>query len=196
MIKNLFLLFFLLSCISICAQNDKGIKEISIYKTPVVNYDLKGSLHSKIRSVSLNGETNYYLDINEGRVYCTIRYENLETLISGIKRLEAKALLDERRQEDGVKSIVMTPYGFVVGYYMNKGKAKRFFGFGEVNEIGEDINRQFSTYEENFESFNMEKETYGTYKAKLTDFKIGIDFFSAVKERIEEIKKSEGELIM
>ena len=194
MIKKLFLLFFLFSYISICAQNDKGIKEIAVYKTPVVNYDLKGSLHSKIRSESVNGETNYYLDINEGSVYCTIKYENLETLISGMKRLEAKAQLDERSQADGVKRIVMVPNGFVVGYYMNKGKAKRFFRFGEVNDKGEDINRQFSTYEENFELFNVEKETYGTYKAKLTDFKIGIDFFCAVKERIEEIKLSESKL--
>ena len=192
LLKIMLFLFFLSSSVNICAQGE--VKEISIYKTPEVNHDLKGSLHSKIRSVKLKGKTNYFLDINEGNVYCTITYESLEGLISGLQELEAKAALDKKNQEDGVKSIVMTPGGFVVGYYMSRGKVKRFFGFGDINNKGEDINREFSTYEEEFDSFNLEKETYGTYKSRINDFKIGIDFFGAVKGRIEEIKLSEVEL--
>jgi hypothetical protein len=191
-IKMVLFLFFLSSSVNICAQSE--VKEISIYKTPEVNQDLKGSLRTKIRAVKLNGETNYFLDINEGKVYCTIKYENLEGLIVGIQELEKKAEIDTKNQESDVKSIVMTPGGFVVGYYMSKGKVKRFFGFGDINCKGEDINREFTSYEEEFDGFNLEKETYGTYKSRISDFKKGLEFFSAVKERIEEIKTAEVEL--
>ena len=88
----------------------------------------------------------------------------------------------------------MTPSGFVIGYYMNKGKVKRFFGFGQEQSNSEDINREFSTYEEDFDSFNSERETYGTYKSRLNDFDVAIESLRAVKERIEEIKLTEAEL--
>ena len=121
-------------------------------------------------------------------------YDNLEDLIAGIQRLDKKAALDSINKEDGVKNIVMTPSGFVIGYYMNKGKVKRFFGFGQENSNGEDINRDFSTYEEDFDSFNTERETYGTYKSRLNDFVVAKESIRAVKDRIDEIKLAEAEL--
>ena len=134
------------------------------------------------------------MDLNAGNIYCTIAYEDLDNLISGIQRLEKKSALEAKNQEDGVKSIVMTPSGFVIGYYMNNGKVKRFFGFGQEYYNGEDINREFSTYEEDFSSFNREKATYGTYKSRLDSFDAAHKALKAAKERIEEIKESEGEL--
>ena len=206
MVKNMLLLFFLTVSVNICAQNMKGIKEISIYESRLEHDNLKKSLRSKIRSVRIHGKVDYYLDLNAGNIYCTIAYEDLESLISAIQRLEKKSILDAKNQEDGVKNIVMTPSGFVIGYYMNNGKVKRFFGFGQehssaedINEEDnnrEDINREFSTYEEDFDSFNSEKATYGTYKSRLDDFDEAIKSLKTVKERIEEIKKSEGELTM
>ena len=194
MVKNVFLLLFVLSAVNIFAQNKNGIKEISIYKSPLLDHHLTSSVHSKIRSIRVNGENNYYLDLNEGNVYCTIKYENLESLISGIQRLETKEALDLRDKKDGVKNIVMTPKGFVSGYYLNKGKVKRFYGFGEAHSNIEDVNREFSTYEEDFDSFNSEKENYVTYKSRLHDFNDMEEFFTAVKDRIEEIKLSEAQL--
>jgi hypothetical protein len=204
MVKNMFLLFFLITSVNICAQQGKGIKEISIYESPLEQDNLKNSLRSKIRSIRMQGKADYYLDLNVGNIYCTIAYEDLENLISGIQRLENKSTLDAKNQEDGVKSIVMTPSGFVIGYYINNGKVKRFFGFGheysdgvDVNEEDvneEDINREFSTYEKDFDSFNSEKATYGTYKSRLDDFDTAIKSLRTVKKRIEEIKESEGEL--
>jgi hypothetical protein len=194
MVKNMFLLFFLMASVNICAQNRKGIKEISIYESPLEHDNLKNSLRSKIRSVRIQEKADYYLDLNAGNIYCTIAYEDLDNLISGIQRLEKKSALDAKNQEDGVKSIVMTPSGFVIGYYMNNGKVKRFFGFGQEYYNGEDINREFSTYEEDFDSFNREKATYGTYKSRLDNFDAAIKSLKVVKERIEEIEESEGEL--
>jgi len=204
MVKIMFLFFFLMASVNICAQNGKGIKEISIYESPLEHDNLKNSLRSKIRSVRIQGKVDYYLDLNVGNIYCTIAYEDLENLISGIQRLERKSTLDAKNQEDGVKNIIMAPRGFVIGYYMKNGRVKRFFGFGQeysngedVNEEGvneEDVNREFSTYEKDFDSFNSEKVTYGTYKSRLDDFDTAIKSLRTVKERIEEIKKSEGEL--
>ena len=206
MVKNMFLLFFLMASIHFWAQHGKGIKEISIYESPLEHDNLKNSLRSKIRSVRMQGEVDYYLDLNVGNIYCTIAYEDLENLISGIQRLEKKSAMEAKNQEDGVKSIVMTPSGFVIGYYINNGKVKRFFGFGQEYSYGvdvneedvneEDINREFSTYEKDFDSFNSEKATYGTYKSRLDDFEVAIKSLKAVKERIEEIKESEGELTL
>ncbi len=194
MVKNMFLLFFLMASIHIWAQHGKGIKEISIYESPLEHDNLKNSLRSKIRSVRMQGEVDYYLDLNAGNIYCTIAYEDLENLISGIQRLEKKSAMEAKNQEDGVKSIVMTPSGFVIGYYMNNGKVKRFFGFGQEYYNGEDINREFSSYEEDFDLFNREKATYGTYKSRLDSFDAAHKALKAVKERIEEIKESEGKL--
>ena len=192
--KSMLLLFFLTVSVNICAQNMKGIKEISIYESRLEHDNLKKSLRSKIRSVRIHGKVDYYLDLNAGNIYCTIAYENLEDLISGIQRLEKKATLDSINREDGVKNIIMTPSGFVIGYYMNKGKVKRFFGFGQEQSNSEDINRNFSTYEEDFDTFNSEREIYGTYKSRLNDFEVAKKSLRAVKERIEEIKLSEAEL--
>ncbi len=194
MVKNMFLIVIFLLTVNVCAQNEKGVKEISIYESPLEHDNLKNSLRSKIRSVRLYEKTDYYVDLNVGNIYCTIAYENLEDLISGIQRLEKKATLDSINQEDDVKNIVMTPSGFVIGYYMNKGKVKRFFGFGQEQSNSEDINRNFSTYEEDFDTFNSERETYGTYKSRLNDFDVAIESLRAVKERIEEIKLTETEL--
>ena len=195
MVKYLLLLLFLIPSLNICAQNEKGVKEISVYESPLEHDNLKNSLRSKIRSVRSKEKTDYFFDLNVGNIYCTIDYENLEELISGIKRLDKKAALDSINNEDGVKNIVMTPSGFVIGYYMNKGKVKRFFGFGHEPSNGEDINREFSTYEEDFDSFNTERETYGTYKSRLNDFEVAIESLIKVKERIDEIKKSEAEFV-
>jgi hypothetical protein len=204
MVKNMLLLFFLMGTVHIWAQHGTGIREISIYESPLEYDNLKNSLRSKIRSVRMQGEVDYYLDLNAGNIYCTIAYEDLENLISGIQRLERKSTLDAKNQEDGVKNIIMAPRGFVIGYYMKNGRVKRFFGFGQVYSNGEDVNeedvneedvnREFSTYEKDFDSFNSEKATHGTYKSRLDDFDTAIKSFRTVKERIEEIKKSEGEL--
>ena len=196
MVKNVFLLLFFFFSLNMCAQNEKGVKEIAVYESPLEHDNLKNSLRSKIRSVRLHEKTDYYFDLNVGNIYCTIAYENLEDLVSGIQRLEKKVTLDSINQADGVKNIVMTPSGFVIGYYMNRGKVKRFFGFGQEHANSEDINRNFSTYEEDFDSFNSERETYGTYKSRLNDFEVAKKSLRAVKDRIDEIKKSEGELIM
>ena len=196
MLKNMLVMIVFLLAVHVCAQNEKGVKEIAVYESPLEHDNLKNSLRSKIRSVRLHEKTDYYFDLNVGNIYCTIAYENLEDLISGIKRLEKKATLDSINREDGVKNIVMTPSGFVIGYYMNKGKVKRFFGFGQEHANSEDINRNFSTYEEDFDTFNSERETYGTYKSRLNDFDVAKKSLRAVKDRIEEIKKSEGELNM
>ena len=196
MLKNMLLVIVFLLTLNICAQNEKGVKEISIYESPLEHDNLKNSLRSKIRSVRSKEKTDYNFDLNVGNIYCTIAYENLEDLISGIERLDKKAALDSIQQKDAVKNIVMTPSGFVIGYYMTKGKVKRFFGFGHEPSNGEDINREFSTYEEDFDSFNTERETYGTYKSRLNDFDVAKKSLRAVKDRIEEIKKSEGELNM
>jgi hypothetical protein len=185
-----------MASIHIWAQHGTGIKEISIYESPLEHDNLKNSLRSKIRSVRMQGEVDYYLDLNAGNIYCTIAYEDLENLISGIQRLEKKSALDSANQESGVKSIVMTPSGFVIGYYINNGKVKRFFGFGQEPSIGEDLNREFSTYEEDFDLFNREKATYGTYKSRLDSFDAAHQALKAVKKRIEEIKESEGELTL
>ena len=196
MLKNMLLVVVFLLTVNVCAQNEKGVKEISVYESPLEHDNLKNSLRSKIRSVRLHEKTDYYFDLNVGNIYCTISYENLEDLVSGIQRLDKKAVLDSIQQKDAVKNIVMTPSGFAIGYYMTKGKVKRFFGFGQEPSKGDDINREFSTYEEEFDSFNSERETYGTYKSRLNDFEVAIESLRKVKERIDEIKKSEGELIM
>ena len=190
----MFLIVIFLLALNVCAQNEKGVKEIAVYESPLEHNNLKNSLRSKIRSVRLHEKTDYYFDLNVGNIYCTIAHENLEDLISGIQRLDKKATLDSINNEDDVKNIVMTPSGFVIGYYMNKGKVKRFFGFGQEQSNSEDINREFSTYEEDFDSFNSERETYGTYKSRLNDFDVAIESLRAVKERIEEIKLTEAEL--
>lgn len=195
MLKNMLLIVVFLLTLNICAQNEKGVKEISVYESPLEHDNLKNSLRSKIRSVRSKEKTDYYFDLNVGNIYCTIAYENLEDLISGIERLDKKAALDSIQQKDAVKNIVMTPSGFVIGYYMTKGKVKRFFGFGHEPSNGEDINREFSTYEEDFDSFNTERETYGTYKSRLNDFDVAIESLRKVKERIDEIKKSEANLV-
>ncbi|MGB5321944.1 hypothetical protein, partial [Lutimonas sp.] len=111
MVKNMFLIVIFLLTVNVCAQNEKGVKEISIYESPLEHDNLKNSLRSKIRSVRLHEKTDYYVDLNVGNIYCTIAYENLEDLISGIQRLEKKATLDSINQEDDVKNIVMTPSG-------------------------------------------------------------------------------------
>ena len=196
MLKNMLLVVVFFLTVNVCAQNEKGVKEISVYESPLEHDNLKNSLRSKIRSVRLHEKTDYYFDLNVGNIYCTISYENLEDLVSGIQRLDKKAALDSIQQKDAVKNIVMTPSGFAIGYYMTKGKVKRFFGFGQEPSKGDDINREFSTYEEEFDSFNSERETYGTYKSRLNDFEVAIESLRKVKERIDEIKKSEGELIM
>lgn len=131
MLKNMLLILVFLLAVNICAQNEKGVKEISVYESPLEHDNLKNSLRSKIRSVRLQDKTDYYFDLNVGNIYCTMSYDNLEDLIAGIQRLDKKAALDSINKEDGVKNIVMTPSGFVIGYYMNKGKVKRFFGFGQ-----------------------------------------------------------------
>ena len=195
MLKNMLVMIVFLLTVNVCAQNEKGVKEISVYESPLEHDNLKNSLRSKIRSVRLHEKTDYYFDLNVGNIYCTMSYENLEDLIAGIQRLDKKAALDSINKEDGVKNIVMTPSGFAIGYYMSKGKVKRFFGFGQEHSNGEDINREFSTYEEDFDSFNTERETYGTYKSRLNDFEVAIESLRKVKERIDEIKKSEGELV-
>ncbi len=194
MLKNMLVMIVFLLTVNVCAQNEKGVKEISVYESPLEHDNLKNSLRSKIRSVRFHEKTDYYVDLNVGNIYCTIAYENLEDLISGVQRLEKKATLDSINQADGVKNIVMTPSGFVIGYYMNKGKVKRFFGFGQEHANSEDINREFSTYEEDFDTFNTERETYGTYKSRLNDFDVAKKSLRAVKERIEEIKLSEAQL--
>ena len=194
MLKNMLVVIVFLLTVNVCAQNEKGVKEISVYESPLEHDNLKNSLRSKIRSVRLHEKTDYYVDLNVGNIYCTIAYENLEDLISGIQRLEKKATLDSINREDGVKNIIMTPSGFVIGYYMNKGKVKRFFGFGQEQSNSEDINRNFTTYEEDFDTFNSEREIYGTYKSRLNDFEVAKKSLRAVKERIEEIKLSEAEL--
>jgi hypothetical protein len=194
MLKNMLVMIVFLLTVNVCAQNEKGVKEISVYESPLEHDNLKNSLRSKIRSVRFHEVTDYYFDINAGNIYCTIDYKNLEDLISGIQKLEKKAALDSKNQVDGVKNIVMTPSGFVIGYYMSKGKVKRFFGFGKEHFKGEDINREFSTYEEEFDTFNSERDTYGTYKSRLSDFVVAEESFRAVKDRIEEIKLSEAEL--
>ena len=194
MLKNMLVMIVFLLTVNICAQNEKGVKEISVYESPLEHDNLKNSLRSKIRSVRFHEKTDYYVDLNVGNIYCTIAYENLEDLISGVQRLEKKATLDSINQADGVKNIVMTPSGFAIGYYMTKGKVKRFFGFGREHASSEDINREFSTYEEEFDSFNTEKETYGTYKSRLNDFEVAIESLRKVKERIDEIKLAEAEL--
>lgn len=194
MLKNMLFMIVFLLALNVCAQNEKGVKEIAVYESPLEHDNLKNSLRSKIRSVRLYEKTDYYFDLNVGNIYCTIDYENLEKLISGIEKLEKKAVLDSTNQENGVKNIVMTPSGFVIGYYMNKGKVKRFFGFGQEKSTEEDINREFSTYEEAFDTFNSERETYGTYKSRLSDFEVAIESLRNVKERIEEIKLAEAEL--
>jgi len=194
MLKNMLVMIVFLLTVNVCAQNEKGVKEISVYESPLEHDNLKNSLRSKIRSVRFHEVTDYYFDINAGNIYCTIDYKNLEDLISGIQKLEKKAALDSKNQVDGVKNIVMTPSGFVIGYYMSKGKVKRFFGFGNEHFKGEDINREFSTYEEEFDTFNSERDTYGTYKSRLSDFVVAEESFRAVKDRIEEIKLSEAEL--
>lgn len=194
MLKNMLVMIVFLLTVNVFAQNEKGVKEISVYESPLEHDNLKNSLRSKIRSVRFHEKTDYYVDLNVGNIYCTIAYENLEDLISGVQRLEKKATLDSINQADGVKNIVMTPSGFVIGYYMNKGKVKRFFGFGQEHANLEDINREFSTYEEDFDTFNTERETYGSYKSRLNDFDVAKKSLRAVKERIEEIKLSEAEL--
>ena len=196
MLKNMLVMIVFLLAVNVCAQNVKGVKEISVYESPLEHDNLKNSLRSKIRSVRSHEKTDYYFDLNVGNIYCTIAYENLEDLILGIQRLEKIAALDSIQQKDAVKNIVMTPSGFVIGYYMTKGKVKRFFGFGREESSEVDINREFSTYEEDFDTFNSERETYGTYKSRLNDFDVAKKSLRAVKDRIEEIKKSEGELNM
>jgi hypothetical protein len=193
MVKNVFLLFFLMAAVNVFAQHAKGVKEISIYESPLEHDNLKNSLRSKIRVVRMQGTVDYYLDLNAGNIYCTIAYADLENLISGIQRLEKKLVLDAKNQESGVKSIIMTPSGFVIGYYINNGKVKHFFGFGKEHSDGEDMNREFSTYEEDFDSFNREKTTYGTYKSRLDNFDSALKSLKAVKDRIEEIQESEEE---
>ena len=194
MLKNMLVMIVFLLTVNVCAQNEKGVKEISVYESPLEHDNLKNSLRSKIRSVRLHEKTDYYFDLNVGNIYCTMSYENLEDLIAGIQRLDKKAALDSINKEDGVKNIVMTPSGFVIGYYMNKGKVKRFFGFGQELEVSEDITREFSTYEEEFDSFNTERSTYGTYKSRLDDFVVAKESIRAVKDRIDEIKLAEAEL--
>jgi hypothetical protein len=194
MLKNMLLILVFLLAVNICAQNEKSVKEISVYESPLEHDNLKNSLRSKIRSVRLQDKTDYYFDLNVGNIYCTMSYNNLEDLIAGIQRLDKKAALDSINKEDGVKNIVMTPSGFVIGYYMNKGKVKRFFGFGQELEVSEDITREFSTYEEEFDSFNTERSTYGTYKSRLDDFVVAKESIIAVKDRIDEIKLAEAEL--
>ena len=194
MLKNMLVMIVFLLTVNVCAQNEKGVKEISVYESPLEHDNLKNSLRSKIRSVRLHEKTDYYFDLNVGNIYCTMSYENLEDLIAGIQRLDKKAALDSINKEDGVKNIVMTPSGFAIGYYMSKGKVKRFFGFGQEQANSEDINREFSTYEEDFDSFNTERETYGTYKSRLNDFVVAKESIRAVKDRIDEIKLTEAEL--
>jgi len=194
MLKNMLVMIVFLLTVNVCAQNEKGVKEISVYESPLEHDNLKNSLRSKIRSVRLHEKTDYYFDLNVGNIYCTMSYDNLEDLIAGIQRLDKKAALDSINKEDGVKNIVMTPSGFVIGYYMNKGKVKRFFGFGQELEVSEDITREFSTYEEEFDSFNTERSTYGTYKSRLDDFVVAKESIRAVKDRIDEIKLAEAEL--
>ena len=196
MLKNMLVMIVFLLAVNVCAQNEKGVKEISVYESPLEHDNLNNSLRYKIRSVRSKEKTDYYFDLNVGNIYCTIAYENLDDLILGIQRLEKKAALDSIQQKDAVKNIVMTPSGFVIGYYMTKGKVKRFFGFGREESSEVDINREFSTYEEDFDTFNSERETYGTYKSRLNDFDVAKKSLRAVKDRIEEIKKSEGELNM
>ena len=194
MLKNMLVMIVFLLTVNVCAQNEKGVKEISVYESPLEHDNLKNSLRSKIRSVRLHEKTDYYFDLNVGNIYCTMSYDNLEDLIAGIQRLDKKAALDSINKEDGVKNIVMTPSGFVIGYYMNKGKVKRFFGFGQELEVSEDITREFSTYEEEFDSFNTERSTYGTYKSRLDDFVVAKESIRSVKDRIDEIKLAEAEL--
>lgn len=195
MLKNILFLIICVLTLNIHAQKEKGVKEISVYESPLEHNNLKNSLRSKIRSVRSNETTAYYFDLNVGNIYCTIDYKDLQDLVLGIKKLDKKAALDSIHQKDAVKNIVMTPSGFVIGYYMTKGKVKRFFGFGQEPFNGDDINREFSTYEEDVDSFNTERETYGTYKSRLNDFEIAIESLRKVKERIEEIKSSEAEFV-
>lgn len=195
MLKYTLVVIVFLLTMNVYAQKEKGVKQISVYESPLEHDNLKTSLRSKIRSVRFQELTDYYFDLNVGNIYCTIAYENLEDLISGIQKLEKRAALDAQNKIDGVKNIVMTPSGFVIGYYMSKGKVKRFFGFGQEHFKGEDINREFSTYEEDFDTFNTERDTYGTYKSRLNDFVVAEESFRAVKDRIDEIKMIEEESV-
>ena len=94
MLKNMLVMIVFLLTVNVCAQNEKGVKEISVYESPLEHDNLKNSLRSKIRSVRLHEKTDYYFDLNVGNIYCTISYENLEDLVSGIQRLDKKAALD------------------------------------------------------------------------------------------------------
>ena len=94
MLKNMLFMIVFLLALNVCAQNEKGVKEIAVYESPLEHDNLKNSLRSKIRSVRLHEKTDYYFDLNVGNIYCTIAHENLEDLISGIQRLDRKATLD------------------------------------------------------------------------------------------------------
>ena len=81
MLKNMLFMIVFLLAMNVCAQNEEGVKEISVYESALEHDNLKNSLRSKIRSVRLHEKTDYYFDLNVGKIYCTIAYENLEDLI-------------------------------------------------------------------------------------------------------------------
>ena len=168
-----------------------GLIEVTVYKQPNIVYYLKHSVKSKIRKVTTNNNTKYFYDINIGKMYGSIQYENLENLIKGLQKLKTQSELDKNNNVDGVKNMVMTPTGFVIGYFMIKGKVKRFFSIGGLNSIRNIDYGEISSFVEDYDTFNYEKDKYGTYITRVGDFSGFEDSFIAAKEKIEELKSGD-----
>ena len=112
-----------------------SLKVITVYEQPNIL-----SVKSKIRKVISDEYTRYYFDINKGKMHSSIQYENLQSLISSIQKLKSQSELDKDNNVDGVKNMIITPKGFVIGYFMSNGKVKHFFSIGGLNSIrDEDI---------------------------------------------------------
>ncbi len=160
-----------------------SLKVITVYEQPNIL-----SVKSKIRKVISDGYTKYYFDINKGKMYSSIQYENLQSLISSIQKLKSQSELDKDNNLDGVKNMIITPKGFAIGYFMSNGKVKMFFSIGGLNSIRDEDIGEISSFVEDYDAFNYEKDKYGTYIARLSNFTGFEDAFISAKEKIEELK--------
>jgi len=163
-----------------------SLKVITVYEQPNIH-----SVKSKIRKVISDGYTKYYFDINKGKIYSSIQYENLQSLISSIQKLKSQSELDKDNNEDGIKNMIITPKGFVIGYFMSNGKVKHFYSIGGLNSIRDEDIGEISSFVEDYDAFNFEKDKYGTYIARLSNFTSFEDAFISAKEEIEELKSKD-----
>jgi len=193
--KRLLIIGVLLLTLNLFAQEvnerkvdsaNENFKFITVYEQPNI-YSVK----SKIRKVTNDKYTKYYFDINKGKMYSLIQYEDLQNLITGIQKLKTQSKLDEDNGVDGVKNLIISPGGFSIGYFMSNGKVKRFYSFGGLNSIRDKDSGELSTFEEEYDAFNYEKDKYGTYIARLSDFSGFEDAFSSAKTTIEELKSGD-----